>query len=311
MKSEKEANNHIDKITTARVEVFDQENQILDETTEILEAEEFEWGDELESTCDFWSFMTSLFLYVSLTVFLVLFFKKGLEEAKIGLYVTLGALALYFVESILLQWDIPDGIVSDIRFPKETSEGVLFLKEAREALPELSIYIHCFHYETTTHTSTDSNGNTTSTTSTKTVTTYTASEPVIYSHWEDISPTSSIEAGQHADDFLRRKSILLKYSLDYSYSADLETMAAFNDQKDIFFNLNKRDDHQECKFIYSTSLSDVKTLTVKSDKSEKSRCFSLGTYYFFTLIGLTWAYRMYIEKYTDRRLWVNNKKLFI
>lgn len=297
--------------TTTTVEYFDVENQVQGEAEEVVDAEEFEWGDELGCKCECFSAITSLILYGSLGTFLVLFFLNGLEEAKIALYVAFGAIGIYFFEAILLQCCLPSGIVSDIRFPKETEVAVFFMKLAREATPQLSIYIECYHYETRTTTTTDSNGRTQTHTRTEKVTTYTASEPVRYSEWKDVSPLSSIESGQHADDILRRKNILLKYTLRYTYSADQETMAAFNAQKDVFFNLNRRDAHQNCYFIYSTGSSGTRTLTVKSEKSKKSRCFSLGTYYFYTLIGLTWAYRMYIEKYTDRRLWVNNKRLYI
>ena len=271
---------------------------------DVPDADEFEWGDEQKSHYGCLDLTLSLFMWTSFVVFLVYFFSSDGDQlfadgevqngsdSFLPFCVLLSSVALYLAEAFLFQCCI-HGILYELSYSMHAPDALLQMKAIREAWPSIKFYIKCYHLDSDN----------------KKVVTHTVTQEYLIQNWKDVSELSALEDGINAETVLRRKKALLVYNIRYEFKgSDAISEDVFKRETQNFFERNMRDKYQQFETLYSLSTAQPTHLVIKSEKSDNNWWFSPCTYVLFTLLGLTFPYRVYIEQKIDRRGWTNIKE---
>lgn len=167
-----------------------------------------------------------------------------------------------------------------------------FLNEIMKANTSIVFNIECYHMETRHRTVTerDSNGNTHTRTETyqEKVVTYRGSQPFVYKSCTDVTGQLAMEVKR-----ITRLHILKEYKF-----ANAESERRFNDQKNNFYNNNRRDVHNDLSISFSIDGFRERLLVLPVGLTPPC-CFSDFWYIIWSVLGLSWFYRMWFDRVTE------------
>jgi hypothetical protein len=190
-------------------------------------------------------------------------------------------------------------------------EGSLFeyLKQLIKTKPSISMSVECYHYEThiESYTTTDSEGNTETNYRTVTVRVHdhTYHEEFRFAYWEDVSlnpETLPLEKFQIT-------RIILTKSITFG---DSSTASQYERQVNSMLETAKRE-YPGSHHSYSRidNIPGFKTrLASYWDAYAVKWWMNSGFFLFFSLIGLTWPYRLAFNKSTQKSAFNVSKKVF-
>lgn len=156
--------------------------------------------------------------------------------------------------------------------------------------PWIRWHIQCYHYETRVRTSTDAEGNTTTTTTEERVNTHSASHSYQLQGWRDdsnpLKPTSHSIAK-------------VAFSKDYKWR-DPRAKQKHDGEKFAWIARNDRDTHKD--FSWSWGIHGYKSHMIEVRAGEAVPCcFNLLWFWLFSLLGLSWIYRVWASSVTGKR----------
>ena len=227
------------------------------------------------------SLLTTGFLAAGIALFAI-----GFASGDIIFYVALGC---YLIECFIVPMCHGSTFYYLYQIATEGESDTAF-ELMRQAAPSIVMHNHQYHNET--HHYTDSNGHHHS--RTERVTTHTDSRPIFYSSWVDVSgPTPSVAGGGKKSTGSFKYSLLkVKVRKDWMNVDDFTT-EAIEEQRDAFHMDNPKMD------TYSVFTEELMVPNYKSNilicAGKKPFWVSWKWYVFFSLILLTFPYRMYIE----------------
>jgi len=178
----------------------------------------------------------------------------------------------------------------------ETLQYEGYMQQIKSSAPLIGTRIECYHYEIRTRTVyyTDSNGNSRSRTETYTerVTTYTGTSYWDYKSWED---TTGEIVGVLGGE-------LVKLEVVKSYEfGNYESARRFEEHRSDYISSNRyRDDHMDDYPVFEIPGHKQKVL-VSNKGVHKPCCMDVGIFWMFSLILLSWPYRMWFEFLTERK----------
>lgn len=171
-----------------------------------------------------------------------------------------------------------------------------YVNRLKTACPTIIFHLRAWHYETRTQvtTYTDSQGNlqTTFNTYQEIVVTYSAAKPFPISTWRDTTvDPPGIRSG---------KLIKLKVNKGF-HLIDKDTSKVFDEaKKEHEKSLQGRDTYHSC-YADIDIPGYIPNVLVKRNQSSKPLCLHWGSYLIWTLLGLSWPYRVWFENISDTR----------
>ncbi|KAH3767812.1 cytochrome p450 family protein [Pelomyxa schiedti] len=237
-----------------------------------------------------------IYLPIALTVL------SSVAWCDIAAYCAVGVTYLtYFI-------DCAFGITSrHLWFMRDVESVFDYVIRIKSVPPRLSIHCECYHYETRTKyiTERDSQGNTHTRTETETVkvTTYTETENFSYDRWDD-------QSGDLTTEIASRRYIKVDYEKTW-HCGDSHTEHAWQRFQDVFNARNQnRDTHYSWFTSYSIDGLHDHMLSV-TDLSKKSPMLAWRWYFLFSLVLLSYPYRMWVEGLADYAKFTFSKRVFV
>jgi len=187
-----------------------------------------------------------------------------------------------------------------------TESAYDYVKRIKLVAPNIWFSIQCYHYETHVRTEyyTDSNGNRQSREVSETVrvNTYYGTETFRYSEWSDISG----EFGHIEKYDITKVTFSKTYAFGDTYSSQMYTT-----QRSAFIESNRhRDTHYDESEHYDISGYKPKLLSL-TDVTKKPFCLNIGWYLLLSLVGLSWFYRIWMERVCVKTAFTFTKRVLV
>lgn len=236
--------------------------------------------------------MKCFVLTASMIVVLVLFLTADEFDINVFYGVFFSLLALYFLECICADTGKYLNNMGD------AADITQYHQQIVSSPPWILWHIECYHYETrtrdATRTITDSDGNTTTETYQETyqvrVRTHSASHSYELAGWRDTSKV--LEPTSHD---------IAKVEFDKTYEwRDPGAKAKHDAENAMWISMNDRDVHKDVSWTWGINGYKSRLVSVR-DGAEVPCCFDIVWYVLFSLIGLSWFYRVYGSSITGKR----------